>query len=117
MSTGARTPEELEALLEDAFVTRDGQAFSAMFADGAVLAFRTAADAARGAAEIGRLAAALWKADLTYVADPRRVVQAGDIALILADNAINVMRRRSDGVWVYAIALLSFDSTTTKEGR
>jgi hypothetical protein len=117
MSTGARTPEELEALFEDAFVTRDAQALSAIFADGAVLALRTAAEAASGTAEIGRLAAALWEADLTYLADPRRVVQARDIALILADNAINVVRRASDGSWGYAIALLSLDSTTTKEGR
>jgi len=115
MSTGARSPEELEALLEDAFVTRDAQALSAMFADGAVLGVR--ADAARGAAEIGRLAAALWEADQTYVAAPRRVVQARDIALVLADGAINVVRRGSDGAWAYAIALLSLDSTTTKDGR
>lgn len=117
MSTGARTPEELEALLEDAFVTRDAQALSAMFAVGGVLALRAAADAGRGTAEIGRLAAALWEADLTYVAEPRRVLQARDVALVLGDNAINVVRRRSDGAWAYAIALLSLDSTTTKEGR
>jgi hypothetical protein len=117
MSTGARTPEELEALFEDACVTRDAQALSAMFADGAVLGLRTEADAARGAAEIGRLAAALWEADWTYVAAPRRVVQARDIALVLADSAINVVRRGSDGAWGYAIALLSLDSTTPKEGR
>jgi hypothetical protein len=107
MSTGARTPEELEALLEDAFVTRDAQALSAMFADGAVLALRAEADAARGVAEIGRLAAALWEADRTYVAAPRRVVQARDVALVLADGVINVVRRGSDGTWRYAIALLS----------
>jgi hypothetical protein len=116
MSTAARTPEELEALLEDAFVTRDAEALSAMFADGAVLALRAEQVAARGAAEIGRLAAALWEADRTYVAAPRRVVQARDIALVLADSAINVARRGSDGAWGYAIALLSLDSTTTKEG-
>jgi ketosteroid isomerase-like protein len=117
MSTGARSPEELEVLFEDAFVTRDAHALSAMFADGAVLALRAEADAARGAAEIGRLAVALWEADLTYIAAPRRVVQARDVALVLADSAINVARRGGDGAWAYAIALLSFDPTTTKEGR
>jgi hypothetical protein len=117
MSTGARTPEELEALFEDAFVTRDVKALAEMFAAGGVLTLRAGTDAARGTTEIGRLAAALWEADLTYVAEPRRVVQARDIALILADNAINVVRRRSDGAWAYAIALLSPYCTTTKEER
>jgi hypothetical protein len=70
MSTGARTPEELETLFEDAFVTRDPRAVSAIFAEGAVLALGADARAARGAAEIGRLAAALWDADRTYVAAP-----------------------------------------------
>jgi hypothetical protein len=117
MSTGARTPEELEALLEDAFVMRDVEALSATFADGAVLALRAEAEAARGAVEIGRLAAALWESNRTYVAAPRRVVQARDVALVLADSAINVVRRENDGAWTYAIALLSLDSTTTKEGQ
>jgi hypothetical protein len=115
MSTGARTPEELETLFEDAFVTRDAEALSAIFADGAVLALRADANAARGPTEIGRLAAALWDADRTYVAAPRRVVQARDIALVLADGAINVVRRGSDGAWAYAIALLSLGPTNTKE--
>jgi ketosteroid isomerase-like protein len=117
MSTGPRTPEELETLLEDAFVTRDAEALAAMFADGAVLALGVGADAARGAADIGRLATALWKAELTYVAAPRRVLQARDIALVLADGAINVAHRGSDGAWGYAIALLLLESTTTKEER
>jgi hypothetical protein len=38
MRPGARTPEELETLLEDAFVIRDGEAPAQLFADGAVLA-------------------------------------------------------------------------------
>jgi ketosteroid isomerase-like protein len=112
---GARTPEELEALFEDAFVTRDADALCGMFAEGAVLAVGAGPHAARGAEEIGRLATALWNGDRTYVAEPRRVVQARDIALVLADRAINVLRRGSDGAWRYAIALVSLDSTPTKE--
>ena len=34
MGPEAQSPEEVEALLEDAFVTRDTQAVSAMFAEG-----------------------------------------------------------------------------------
>lgn len=117
MSAGARTPEELETLFEDAFVTRDAGALAAMFCDGAVLALRAEAETgtARGHAEIGRLAVELMAADRTYVAAPLRVVQARDVALVLADRAINVVRRESDGAWVYAIALLSLDSTAAKE--
>ena len=117
MTQGARTPEELEALFEDAFVTRDAEALSGMFAEGAVLAAGEGPDAARGSEEIGRLATALWDADRTYVAEPRRVVQARDTALVLADGAINVVRRGSDGAWRYTIALLSLDPTPTKEER
>jgi hypothetical protein len=115
VTQGARTPEELETLFEDAFVTRDAEALCGMFADGAVLAMGEGPDAARGTEEIGRLVAALWAGDRTYVAQPRRVVQARDTALVLADAAINVVRRGSDGAWRYAIALLAFDSTPTKE--
>ena len=115
MTDGARTPEELEALLEDAFVTRDAEAVSGMFADGGLLAIGEGPNVARGGVEIGRLATALWEGERTYFAEPRRVVQARDIALILADGAINVVRRGSDGAWRYAIALLSLDPVPTKE--
>jgi hypothetical protein len=43
------------------------------------------------------------------------VVQARDTALVLADRAINVVRRGSDGAWRYAIALLSGDPILMKE--
>ena len=112
---GARTPEELEVLLEDAFVTRDAEALSGMFAEGAVVSMFEGLFTARGTEEIGRLATALWESDRTYVADPHRVVQARDTALVLADGAINLARRENDGAWRYSIALLSLDPTPTKE--
>jgi ketosteroid isomerase-like protein len=115
MRQGARTPEELETLFEDAFVTRDAEALSAMFAEGGVLAVGEGLEAARGGEEIGRLATALWEGDRTYVAEPRRVVQARDTALVLADRAINVVRRGSDGAWRYSIALLSLDPIPMNE--
>jgi hypothetical protein len=115
VTEGARTPEELEALLEDAFVTRDAEALTRMFAEGAVLAVDADKEAARGAEEIGRLATVLWEGDRTYVAEPCRVVQARDTALVLAARGINVVRRGSDGAWRYAIALLLLESIPTKE--
>jgi hypothetical protein len=80
MTQGARTPEELEALFEDAFVTRDAEALCGTFAEGAVLAVGDGPDTARGSEEIGRVATALWAGDRTYVAEPRRVLLARDTA-------------------------------------
>jgi hypothetical protein len=39
-TVAARAPEDLDTLLEDAFVLRDGAALSSLFADGAVMAHR-----------------------------------------------------------------------------
>jgi hypothetical protein len=118
MRTGGRTPEELESLLEDAFVTRDAEALCLMFEDGGVLIDGEGGPAARGGAEIVRLARALWARDRTYVAEPRRVVQARGTALVLGGGTA-VVRRGADGDWRYAIALLSddHDDTTPEEER
>ena len=70
-------------------------------AEGAVLAIGGQPSAARGADEIGRLATMLLEDNRMYLAEPRRVVQARDIALVLGDRAINVVRRGSDGAWRY----------------
>ncbi len=106
MSAGARTPEELETLLEDALVIGDSRALAELFEEGAVL---LAGDErpARGGEEIARLALATWTDDHTYVADPWRVMQARDIALVVGEQGINVVRRGRDGAWRYAIVLLS----------
>jgi hypothetical protein len=112
MKQGARTPEELEALLEDAFVIRDPEAVAELFEDGAVLG--DGPREARGADQIARLAGDMWEGERTYLADPRRVVQARDTGLIVTERAINVVRRGSGG-WRYAIALLTFDPIPTKE--
>ncbi len=105
MVGGARTPEELETLLEDALVVGDRAALAALFEAGAVL---IAGDErpARGGEAIARLALATWAGDHTYVADPRRVMQARDIALIIAEQGINVVRRGRDGAWRYTIVRL-----------
>ena len=114
MTPGARTPEELETLFEDAFVTRDREALTGLFEDGALL---MAGDKrqARGRDEIARVATSVWEDGRTYVADPRQVLQARDTALVVADRSINVARRGSDRCWRYAIALLVLDDPPTKE--
>jgi len=106
MAIGARNPEELERLFEDAFVVRDRGALVPLFEERAVLVSKGGAGEARGSAQIAYSAAALWEHDYTYLADPRRVLQAHDVALVLASQGINVVRRGSDGGWRYAISLL-----------
>lgn len=117
MKPGARTPEELETLFEDAFLTRDREALTGLFEDGAVLIAGDRPQEARGGDEIARCATAMWERERMYVADPRRILQARDTALVVADRGINVARRGSDGAWRYAIALLSLESTTAKEEK
>jgi quercetin dioxygenase-like cupin family protein len=115
MAPGAQTPEELESLFEDAFVTRDREALARLFEDGAVLVAGDGGHEARGGQQVARLAAAMWAVDRTYVADPRRVIQARDTALVVAERGINVVRRGSDGCWRFAISLLPFGDTDTKD--
>ncbi|HJV15455.1 MAG TPA: hypothetical protein VJ625_16310 [Propionibacteriaceae bacterium] len=108
MGGGARTPEDLETLLEDAFVLRNGEALAELFEDGAVLVADGTPEA-RGGLKIAQLVTEMWAGNRTYLADPRRIVQAGSTALILTQHGVNVVHRGSDGAWRYAIALLSQD--------
>lgn len=104
---GARTPEELETLFEDGLVLRDPQALADLFESGAVLAVddeRTA----HGGEAIAQLALVTWAGDHTYIAEPKRVMQARDIALIVSGQGINVVRRATDGTWRYAIVRKSY---------
>jgi hypothetical protein len=115
MKTGARTPEELESLslLEDAFVLHDPQALAELFQPGAMLVASDGLPEARGRRQIARVAAQLWDSQQLYLADPHRVLQARDTALVVAGQAINVVRRGDDGFWRYAISLLDLDKPTT----
>jgi ketosteroid isomerase-like protein len=107
MRARAATPEELETLLEDAFVVRDRVALAELFEPGAVLVDTAHPREARGRAAIARAAAAGWARRRTYVAHPERVVQKGDTALVVAEGGLSVARRGADGAWRYAISLLS----------
>jgi hypothetical protein len=114
MRAGASSPEELESLLEDAFVTGDRDALAELFLAGAVLVAGSGSPEARGAREIERRAAALCECGYSYLADPRRVLQSHDTTLVIADHAVNVMRRGGDRFWRYAISFLSPESTTQR---
>jgi hypothetical protein len=106
MEAGARTPEELETLLEDAFVLRDPRALGRLFQPGAMLVAGGGLPDARGHQQITRLATRLWRLDRSYLADPRRILQVGDTALVLGGHATNVVCRTGDGSWRYSIAFL-----------
>jgi hypothetical protein len=113
---GASSPEELEALFEDAFVLRDRVAVAGLFEDGALLASAAGVHPAQGRAAIAALAARLWHANHTYVADPRQVLQADRTALVIGSHVINVARRGPGG-WRYAIVFLDHrEQTTERQG-
>ncbi len=107
MRPGAGTPEELETLFEDAFLLRDRSALAELFDEGALLAAGEEGVEARGGEQIAQLAAAMWGRNYAYVAAPRRLLQAEELTLVLAEQGINVVRRGRDGRWRYAISLLA----------
>lgn len=95
---GAQTPEELDRLLEDAIVVRDGAAVRGLFELGGILAV--------GDAELRGDAIAAWPGS-GYVAAPRRVLQTRGTALLVSDMGVGVLRRDPDAGWRFAIALLN----------
>ena len=103
----ARTPEELESMLEDAFVLHDHEALAELFEPEAVLHPAGWRGPAHGRDEIERLMVELWDHQQMYFADPRTVLQLRGTALIISRLAVNVVRRTPDGAWRYAIVYLS----------
>ena len=108
MTAGARTPEELETILEDAFVSRDPSLPEALFEDHAVLVKAGGAEA-RGGEAVGDALVELWTRGATYVARTGPVLQARDTALIVSSTALHVLNRKCDGTWRVAISLLYLD--------
>jgi hypothetical protein len=100
-AVGARTPDELETLFEDALIRNDRSALAALFAAGAVLAVDDEPPA-RGE-DISRASFWLWGNGHSYIAEPSRVLVARDVALIVTERGVNVARRDGGGGWRYAI--------------
>jgi hypothetical protein len=100
--SGARTPEELETLLEDALLLRDRVAVAALFEAGSTLAAGNSR-LARSGEESAMRALALWDVERPYLADPRQVVLTRDLALIVGERGANVVRRDREGLWHFAI--------------
>ena len=106
MPAGARSPEELDTLLEDAFVLGDPAALTRLFEVAGVLVAE-GLPAACGRPEIGRVGARLLTDGRSYVADSHRVVVTNGIALVLGEEAVHVARRGRDRSWRYVISLLA----------
>jgi hypothetical protein len=102
ISEGAGTPEELEALHEDALVMGDTRLLVGVYEKRAVLVTGSGATAI-GVNECVELALAEWQGEHPYVADPRSITQARDLALIVSSDCISVVRRDPQGAWKYAI--------------
>lgn len=105
METGASTPEELESLFEDALVMGDHEAVAQLFERNALLVAGDGAIELRGDS-IGRHATTLRDHGYRYVSDPQLILQAHNTTLVVAQRAVNVMRRCRDGRWRYAISFL-----------
>jgi quercetin dioxygenase-like cupin family protein len=113
-TSGARTPEELETLFEDALLVRDHQVLTALFESGATLVMG-GEQPVRGGEAIARAALATRNGIGAYVADPRRVLLARTSALVVTDRSVNVMHRGGDGVWRYAIVLHAVEESNGRE--
>jgi hypothetical protein len=109
MEPGARTPEELDTLLEDAFVLRDRDAITELFEPGAVLLAEGRSRGVRGAVRIAGFVTTMWQQQRTYLSRPREVVQADDTALVVGDSGTSVARRSTDGRWRFVISRVLFD--------
>jgi ketosteroid isomerase-like protein len=111
MTAGARTPDELDALLEDALVLRDREAVRLLFASDALLAVSPGAEV--------RGEQAIWCAltERHYVARPGRVLRARETALVVAGSAIHVLHRGGDRSWRSRISLLQLPEPTKEERR
>ena len=132
-AAGARTPEELSTQLEDAFIVRDPGGLAELVDQHAVLSLRDSDIEVRGNEEIATFAAGQWEAGRRYLAQVRRVVQAGDTAAVVVDwsltrpgsfdgtsergRGVDVLRRGSDGAWRYVISLLHVCERSKGEQR
>jgi hypothetical protein len=110
MEPGARTPEELDTLLEDAFLLRDRDAITELFEPGAVLLAEGGSRSVRGALHIAGFVTTLWQQERTYLSGPREVVLADDTALVVGDSGTSVARRGTDGIWRFVISRVLFDT-------
>ena len=104
MSAGAASPEELEALLEDACLLSDASFLTSLFDDDAVLLTGPRGQV-RGRFAIAEMIFNDLRRGGSYAAAPQLVMQSGRLALIISSEATSVARQGLDG-WRYVISRL-----------
>jgi ketosteroid isomerase-like protein len=104
VSTGAASPEELEAMLEDACLLSDSPFLTSLFDDDAVV-LTQARSHVRGRSAIAEMIIHDLRRGGSYVAAPQLVMQSGRLALIISREATSVVRQGPDG-WQYVISCL-----------
>ncbi len=114
MGQAAYTPEDLEELLEDAFVIRDSDAAAALFAETGVLAIGLTPPA-RGRSAIAEAAETFWTRNGIHLAGGE-IVQAHDTALVISPAALTVMRRDPQRRWRYEIVHIRDAETASRDG-
>lgn len=116
MERGARSPDELETMLEDAFVIQRHEDVANLFDPAAVLAVRCSDSSPEvcGRAAIGALAASLWDRGATFIADSGRTVYGRRRALVVGPGLTAVLHRGPGGTWRFEIALLTPTAITTR---
>lgn len=92
MARAGSTPEELETLLEDAFLQHDVRAIAELFDTEGVLLTGSA---------VRHTASVLCGRQYSYLADNRLICRAGDTAVLLGADSVSVARRGPDGYWRY----------------
>jgi hypothetical protein len=100
VSTVAKSPEELEFLLEDALVLCDSDAVAALFEQGGVLVERSGR--VRRVSEVARVLAAE-----DYQAAPASVTVVRDVAVTVGLRTVNISSRDARGDWLLVTAILT----------
>jgi hypothetical protein len=103
----AATPEELETMLEDAFLSWDRSVLRDLFEEGAVVLAQPERRPARGIEEVTSRVVGMWERGRTVVGGAGTILRTGDTALALGADALSVMRRGGDCRWRYSIFVFS----------
>jgi uncharacterized protein (TIGR02246 family) len=117
----AKSPEEVQVLIREAFLSGDLEAVLSLYeADAALIpSGRPSIDPVRGQAALREVASQFLALKPRITTEPTKVIESGDIALVIGDWTLtasglngdvsmsgtytDVMRRQADGSWLFVI--------------
>ena len=102
-------------LMEDAFLLADSTSISALYEKQAVALFDKSLFRLRGCNDIGEGLVALGRGRGRYLAEPRIMLQCGDVALLVGPGIINLARRGRKNGWQFAISLIDLTAEPRHE--